>query len=311
MRVEVGHTLNARFVEIAQPCVEEFQHSGVLVRVETTMLRGRSFATVACSGSIEDPSAVADATHTSAYFPFVAMDGRLHQEEARIRRAWFAIEPVLHLVGTALRWRFGLFGDDPVFASTHITVELHDGNVVELTPMPSAVMGDDTGAIGPDGLRLVAELVGASVQQPLAHELWRESWNLRHASPRSSLVVGVAAAEVGFKQLVALLVPDAKTLVEHVLSPPLDIMIRRVLPGLPIRSGLEPEKRCPQHLRKRVAEAVEVRNLVVHRGTAPQIDLRSTLLDIRDFLYLLDYHAGYGWALELLSKRTHADLVRT
>jgi len=122
--------------------------------------------------------------------------------------------------------------------------------------------------------------------------------------------VGVAAAEVGIKQLIALLVPDAEVLVEHLPSPPLTTLIfSPVLPALPVKSGVQADRRCPQQITKRIARAVEARNLVVHRGATPAIDLRSTLLDIRDFLYLLDYHAGNSWALELVSDRTKASLL--
>ena len=311
MRVKVSHTLSARFVEIAKPSVEEFRDRGVLVRIEARVPGGHTFATVVCSGAVDDPSPPDQVESWSADLILVATDGRPLAEQEEIRSAWLTIETVLQRVGKTLRWRFGLFGDDSVFSSTHLDVDLRDGAVLELTPMRSAVMGDDIAEIGADGLRAVADLVGASVDQPLAHELWRESWNLRHASPRSSLVVGVAAAEVGFKQLVALLVPGAETLVENLPSPPLELMIHRVLPALPVRSGVKAERRCPRPIRKRIAQAVEARNLVVHRGATPAVDLRSTLLDIRDFLYLLDYHAGHRWAIELISDGTRAGLGQT
>jgi hypothetical protein len=190
-----------------------------------------------------------------------------------------------------------------LWTSTDVVVEV-DGHLIELSPIPQAAMGDDTATIGPAGLDEVADLIGASATQPLAHEMWREAWNLRHASPRSGLVVGVAGAEVGLKQLIALLAPAAETLVQHLPSPPLATLIRQVLPNLPIRSGLDPSNACPQHLRKQLVAAVEARNLVGHRGAMPHLDLRSTLLDIRDFLYLLDWHAGHAWAEALLSQRT-------
>jgi len=123
--------------------------------------------------------------------------------------------------------------------------------------------------------------------------------------------MGVAAAEVGIKQLIALLAPSAKTLVEHIPSPPLDTLIRTVLPSLPIRSGLAEGNICPQHLHKRLIAAVEARNVVVHRGEGPRFDLRAALLDIRDFLYLLDHHAGHSWAETLLSERTRDALRST
>jgi hypothetical protein len=306
MKVTVTHTLNARFVEIASPSLEEFRDGEVFVRIETSVPDGRSFATVVCAGTADHPGPSNEAESLLAPHLLVDATEQPLAEQKEIRSAWFMIERVLQRVGKTLRWRFGIFGDDSVFSSTRLDVDLGDGAVLELTPMASAVMGDDIARIGPDGLREVAELVGASVEQPLAHELWRESWNLRYASPRSSLVVGVAAAEVGIKQLIAVLVPGAEALVEHLPSPPLPTLIHRVLPSLPVKSGVESNRRCPRDIAKQIARAIEVRNLVIHRGAPVDIDLRSTLLDIRDFLYLLDHHGGHRWAVELLADRTRA-----
>ena len=208
-------------------------------------------------------------------------------------------------VGAVLRWRFGMFGDDPLWISTEMVLEV-DGHVVDLAPLPQAVFGDDRATIGPGGLQHVAAMVRDRVRQPLAHEMWREAWNLQHRSPRSSLTIGVAAAEVGFKQLVALLVPAAESLFEHIPSPPLDTMIRKVLPDLPVRSGIAADRRCPKDIRKALIEAVEARNQVVHRGVPPTIHLWQTLMTTREFLYLLDWHAGHAWAESLLSDATRA-----
>lgn len=92
-------------------------------------------------------------------------------------------------------------------------------------------------------------MVGEQVRQQLAQQMWRQAWNLQYR-PRSSLVIGLAAAKVGFKHLVALLVPHAESLVERLLSPPLDVMIRKVLPDLPVRSGVAPDRLCPKHTRR-------------------------------------------------------------
>jgi len=87
-------------------------------------------------------------------------------------------------------------------------------------------------------------------------------------------------------------------------STPLDAKIRKVLPDLPLRSGLPSDKLCPQCIRKALIEAGEALNQVVHRGAMPRIHLRSTLMDIREVLYLLDWHAGHTWAESLLSHDT-------
>jgi hypothetical protein len=308
VRATITHTVSARFVEIDEPIVAEFERSGVLIRINASVRESHSFATVVCSGRAEIVGLADKPADGDDCPPFLSRDGGLARPDD-VRPAWFTIEPILRQVGAVLRWRFGMFGDDPLWTSTAIVIEV-DGHPIELTPIPQAAMGDDRVKLGADGLCHVADLVGLSAAQPLAHEMWREAWNLRHASPRSGLVVGIAAAEVGLKQLIALLAPSAASLVEHLPSPPLDTLIRRVLPSLPTRSALDPANLCPQHLRKRLIEAVEARNLVVHQGAMPQLDLRSTLLDIRDFLYLLDWHAGHAWAEALLSQRTRDTCAR-
>jgi len=296
------HTLNTRFVEIDEPAIEKFERHGVEVTVDARVRESQSFATVICQGSIEiDPDA--EPQGAPGRLLFLPRDGGPDAHQREVIYTWFRVEPVLESVGGVLRWRFGMFGDDPVWTSTDLTLQ-SDGEVFEFASMPQATFGDDRARIEPGGLVKVAELVVGSVTQPLAHEMWREAWNLHYRSPRSSLVVGIAAAEVGFKQLVALLVPGAESLVEHLPSPPLNTMIRKVLPNLPIRSGLSSEQLCPKHIRKALMEAVEARNQVVHRGVMPEIHLWRTLMDVREFLYLLDWHAGHAWAEALLSDHT-------
>jgi len=113
-----------------------------------------------CSGAVDDPVPSAAVESSLAHQLLVAADGRPLAEQKKIRTAWFYIETVLQRVGKTLRWRFGVFGDDSVFSSTRLDVALSDGaEVLELTPMPSAGMGDNIARIGADGLRAVAELV--------------------------------------------------------------------------------------------------------------------------------------------------------
>jgi hypothetical protein len=310
LTVAVNHTLSARFVEISAPVAEEFVHVDVRVRIEAHVEQGKAFATLTCNGTPESPAvAGSSSSRPSAWFPFMLFDPRVRNFEQVIRDAWDRVEPVLLHVGTVLRWRFGLFGDDMPFARTEIVVQLPDGDSVCIEPMPTTVMGDDIGKIDAHGLRPVVTLVQESIQQPVAHELWREAWNLRNSSPRSSLVIGVAAAEVGIKQLAGFLVPGANAIIGNLPSPPIDTLIRAVLPELPVLSGTPHNRRCPQLLRKTLITAVEARNRVVHRGMPPQLDLRRSLLFIREFLYLLDYHAGCEWAEGFLSVETRKYLA--
>jgi hypothetical protein len=85
--------------------------------------------------------------------------------------------------------------------------------------------------------------------------------------------------------------------------------MRKVLPDLPVRADVEPNRRVPRHLRSAIAAAVEDRNRVVHLGVMPRCDLRETLLAIREFLYVLDMYAGHLWAESLLTEKTRSALI--
>lgn len=314
MEVAVRQTLNAHFVEVDAPSTVQFQHEAVSVSVMATTEPDHAFAAITCVGitdvdddeELDDPGAGIAWTSSG----LVTLSDRRDQRYATAVAAGFGkIDSTLRQVGAVLRWRFGLSGYDPVFKDTSVTARLANGRPLDLSLVPQSAMGDDSAAIEQGGLSAVADLVTSSQREPVAHELWREAWNLRHSNPRSSLVIGVAAAEVGLKQLIATLVPTAKSLVESLPSPPLDTIIRKVLPDLPIRADVEPSRRGPRHLRTAIIAAVEDRNRIVHLGAMPRGDLRDALLAIREFLYVLDMYSGHAWAEALLTEQTRSALA--
>jgi hypothetical protein len=74
----------------------------------------------------------------------------------------------------------------------------------EWHPLPGRFFAhvSSEGSLHPTGRSIedVASLVVAEGREPLGHELLREAWFLRMTNPRSALVTGVAALEVGFKE---------------------------------------------------------------------------------------------------------------
>jgi hypothetical protein len=76
---------------------------------------------------------------------------------------------------------------------------------------------------------LVTETPG-ELDEPLGHELLREAWTNRGENPRSSIVLSVAAAEVGFKQFASKVLPDSAWILESVQSPPLVKMLKELFP---------------------------------------------------------------------------------
>lgn len=317
MRLTITNQLNAHFVDVESPATESAEHDGVRVVIALDKPEGASFATVTCSGELEI------ATSSSAPFEdgstaterllaagvLLSVPPTVEPVAADVLAAgYLRIDAALREVGAALRWRFNLSGGDAVFKDSTITLETDDRQLIEIQPILQAAMGDDMARIPPEGLGEVADMLHAGAREPLAHQLLREAWNLRHGNPRAALVVGVAAAEVGMKRLIAELVPEARWLVEEVPSPPLVHMARHYLKELPIRVEVASSERTPKHLRTILHAAVEARNTVVHRGAAPELPLRDTLAGIREFLYLLDFYAGEAWAADRLSPRTRAAL---
>jgi hypothetical protein len=147
----------------------------------------------------------------------------------------------------------------------------------------------------------IARLLQDSNEQPLGHELFREAWQNRRTNPRSSLLLGIAAAEVGLKECIAVLVPGAEWLVQNAPTPPVVNMLTDYLPSLTAKYDfagkvLPPPKLILDELKK----GVKLRNDVTHKGAEPPKpeSLENILLAVQDLLWLLDYYCGFVWALE-------------
>lgn len=200
-------------------------------------------------------------------------------------------------------------GHNPIGASKRLAFST---NGIEWRGLPRTVSLHLT--VGFDEL-IVTDAVAASVvelwqegtDEPLAHELFREAAAQEEDNPRSCLVLGVAAAEVGFKQLVGNLVPDAKWLADNVPSPPLVKMLKHYLPVLPTKArvnGTTPK--VPSQLIKALDEAVRLRNEVAHTESneIPRDALHQMLKVIYDCVYLFDFCNGHRWAWDRISNET-------
>jgi hypothetical protein len=132
-----------------------------------------------------------------------------------------------------LRWRTGTTGHhDPVRNSRGLHWS-DDAQTWKLVP-GYLKLQIDYGILSSkmsDGLRasFMHFLIESGSSEPLAHELFHEAWNQRTDSPRSSLLIAVAAAEVGIKSLVSELVPNTKWLAFNAPTPPLTRMLKEYL----------------------------------------------------------------------------------
>jgi len=128
-------------------------------------------------------------------------------------------------------------------------------------------VGDSTTVRVTDKVRGDVEtIISHGIPEPIGHELFREAWALRHSSPRSALVIGVAALEAGVKDCITDFVPEAKWLVEKGPSPPVLAMLTKYLPTLPASTFDGKISPPPKALRKTIDEAVQIRNRVAHVG---------------------------------------------
>jgi hypothetical protein len=140
----------------------------------------------------------------------------------------------------------------------------------------------------------IVGLVKQGATESLERQLFREAWLLRCSYPRASLVIGVAAAEIGFrtalgrrggrKGILGLL----KTYWPHPSPVP-------TVRGVQVKAS--------RVLLDSLTKGIRKRNAVVHNGAdAPdQDELREILWNIGQLLWIWDFYSGHIWALEHLT----------
>ena len=135
-----------------------------------------------------------------------------------------------------MRWRYAATGSHRKVAQVEFEWS-EDGGIWKQMPYTGQWYAEVSQGVYPDAR--TADTIDLMLRQqrrePVGHELFREAWSNRFSNPRSSLLIGVAAAEVGFKECVAELIPGAAWLVEYAPSPPLVIMLTDYLPKLPTK----------------------------------------------------------------------------
>jgi hypothetical protein len=160
----------------------------------------------------------------------------------------------------------------------------------------------------------IGELLSTNQPEPLGHDLLHEAWELRKTNPRSALVIGMAAAETGFKQFCSIHAPDASWLIENVPSPPLVKMLEEYLPLLDTKYKIYGHTLPPpEPLTEVLKKGVQLRNGIAH---GKQTNLKKETVEeilnaIRDLLYLLDFYNGHLWAWEHVNANYLIQLVET
>jgi hypothetical protein len=130
---------------------------------------------------------------------------------------------------------------------------------LEFTHLPVAHWTDEV-------VEFVRTKVAGELDEPLGHELLREAAANQKHNLRSSLVLAVAAAEIGFKQFASKAFPDTDWILQNLPSPPLDKMLQ-FFPwsklGVKIY-GKVPS--IPDPITSELRKAVKLRNEIVHLG---------------------------------------------
>jgi hypothetical protein len=319
VELTVTHTLNVRFINLEARQTATIVRNGFTVQVAAYVAEGNTFGSIVCSGTTDISTERAALSSgpggstkpaTTQSLPLVIMKDRDQMAGPEVTAALDRLEDVLESVGRLVRWRFDVAGEEAVLGPMELRLETGDGSI-DLYPVPGANFGDDQCTIGEGSLAEITELSRQGDEEPLAHQLLREAWDLMYSNPRSSIVIGVSAAEVGLKRLIVDIAPVTRWLMEELPSPPLVQMMTHYLPELEIRAPVPRQKRCPKGLRKSLQAAVEARNRVVHRGERPGLSLYATLRSVKEFLYLLDYYRGHEWAAAYLSEETLRELRRS
>jgi hypothetical protein len=154
----------------------------------------------------------------------------------------------------------------------------------------------------------VVSKVEAGVEEPLGRQLFRGAWGHIGTNPRSALVIGVAAAEVGLKRLIGTLIPAAEWLVQEVQAPPMRKILRDFLPTLPARATWADGSpiELPPKIISEVVKASELRNKIVHVGAMPpsRRELAIMLRAISDLLWICDIYLREHWAMKHVSLET-------
>jgi hypothetical protein len=217
-----------------------------------------------------------------------------------------------------LRWRWDIAGPhNPAKVSFGTTWSL-DGKCWYDLPQKIDIYGEayQVHRINETYVEETLKLARQGYKEPLAHALLREAWGNRHESTRSAYVIGVAALEVGVKQCIGRLAPDAVWLIETGPSPSIDKILSKYLPQLTKRLDIPEKTRViPRRILKEVQDALGRRNKLVHVGGKPPTydaptfeETRVLLNTVRDLLWILDYYCGFGWAINRVSLTTQSEL---
>lgn len=228
------------------------------------------------------------------------------------------ITAVNQVVNT-LRWRFGMRGSTNSLENLELRYSLDgttwgsisekwDYRLLETAGTPPSFYVDLE--VYDDAQRLMQ----SSQYESIGHDLFREAWALRWNIPRSALLVGIAAVEVGIKRCLATLDPLSEKNIRND-SMSVKTLLNETLPN--VRADMaDKDKLLPSdNMIATVHAGIQARNAFVHRFPGdPKYDqalqelvdprLNELLATISDVLWLFDVYAGHLWARQFVRPTT-------
>lgn len=211
-----------------------------------------------------------------------------------------------------LCWRYNL----PLQSNVVFMNELSCGDIKNWSVIPTSeyYVGDfwhEDEKTQIDCAGIVDEIVNER-NEPLAHELLREANSIKFTSPKSALVIGVAALETGVKTLIQNINPESSWLIENIQSPPVLAILQNYIPTLRVKYKVQgqvrfaPEDKTFEQLKK----CLSIRNNIVHgrKQEVDKHDLFDYLRTIKNVLYWLDFYAGNKWAINNTSGEIFLEL---
>ena len=194
-----------------------------------------------------------------------------------------------------LRWRAGLDFQALTVNQDYLSLDGHSWLSLSVARSMTFDLVQILPAMSEEVTKDIINQYETSGDEPLAHQLFNDAWSLRYTNPRASLVVAVAAAEVGLKKVIGLIVPDARWLLEELQAPPIVKMLKKYIPTLKVKSVITGKLIVPPaKLIDKLEDASKARNKIVHVGDkAPEHkELVEMLEAIRDFLWVCDLYRG-------------------
>ena len=302
--------------DLARPFIT---HVAIDKHPQTTELpKGAVIASCTTTRELDATQGLVDLTSAMA----ASKDGRSVNFEGmneKVKAIYEIVDPIFRELNTQLqtsimllKWRCGMT-DGPVESlSNRSEAVSSDGAVwrnISTLRSIGLIFGRPFLKIDPSIIEEISQMQNAGVELPLGIQLVMEARCQSKTHSRSALVIGVTAAEIALKQLIGELAPDARWLAQNVPSPPIHKIAKDYIPSLKVKARVMGKTvRMPKKLLKKLQEAVELRNRVVHAGEpAPrQEELRGILDAMEDVVWVCGLYAGHTWAWDHVSFDTQS-----